>query len=118
MNNQNDKDNNNINRINNTPIINNYISNSPIINIYPFKNDNVSPIKTEKYEEKNNNENLKQFKNEINEDNNINICYKSSDFKDNFNNQDKNMNHYFSFSKYIYYNYEVDDKLSPQIIEN
>ena len=118
MNNQNDKDNNNINRINNTPIINNYISNSPIINIYPFKNDNVSPIKTEKYEEKNNNENLIQFKNEINEDNNINICYKSYDFKDNFNNQDKNMNHYFSFSKYIYYNYEVDDKLSPQIIEN
>ena len=28
------------------------------------------------------------------------------------------MNQYFSFSKYIYYNYEVDDKLSPQKIEN
>ena len=118
MNAQYDKGNNNINRINDTPIINNYISNSPIINIYPFKNDNVSSIKTEKSEAKNNNENLIQFKSEINEDNNINICYKSYDFKDHINNQDKNMNHYFSFSKYIYYNYEVDDKLSPQIIEN
>ena len=124
MNIQNDKDNNNINinRISNIPIINNYISNSPIINIFPFKNDNMLSIKTEKIEEKNYNENLKEFKSEINSDNNINICYKSYDFNDKRNNQNENenksMNHYYSFSKYIYYNYEVDDKLSPQIIEN
>jgi len=117
MNIQNDND-NNINKISNTPIINNYISNSPIINIYPFKSNNMSSIKTEKIEEKNNNENFIEFKNEINSDNNIDSCYNSYDFKYNINRQNKNMNQYFSFSKYIYYNYEVDDKLSPQTIEN
>ena len=57
----------------------------------------MSSIKTEKIEEKNNNENFIEFKNEINSDNNINSCYNSNDFKYNINNQNKNMNQYLVF---------------------